>query len=127
MIRLAASSPTSTTTVPAATSSTKWFAVATTAKAIATGIATANARIVRDVVAWKTTMPTRMFQPAWRLGNAAYLFVRAGGCNARYPCEYSVTVSTIPGSASRGGATGKPAKKTNPIRPEMNIAFRSRR
>lgn len=72
-------------------------------------------------------MPSRMFQPACRLGKAAYWFVSAGGCRARYPREYSVTVSTMVGSTSRGGAIGSAAKKTNPIRPEMNIALRSRR
>ena len=44
----------------------------------------------------------------------------------RYASERSVTVSTRPRSSSRGGATGKSAKKTNPSRPDANIAFRSR-
>lgn len=69
-------------------------------------------------------MPRRRFQPAWRLGRAAYWFVRDGGWSARYPREYSVTVSTSPGLASRGGATGNAAKKTNPIRAETSMAFR---
>jgi hypothetical protein len=89
-------------------------------------MATANARTARRRVAWKRTIPTSRFQPAWRLGKAAYLFVSAGGCSARYPSEYSVTVSTTAGSASRGGATGNPAKNANPSRPETNIAFRRR-
>jgi hypothetical protein len=92
---------------------------------MAAGIATANARTARCVVAWKSTIPRSRFQPACRLGNAAYLFVRAGGWRARYPFEYSVTVSTTPGSAIRGGATGTPAKKRKPMSPEMNIALRS--
>ena len=101
--------------------------MATTAKAIAIGMATANARTESRVVAWKSTIPRRRFQPKWRLGRAAYWFVSAGGWSARYPLEYSVTVSTIPGTTMRGGATGTAAKKTKPISPEMIIAFRSRR
>lgn len=112
--------------MPPTTSSTKWFALATTAYAIATGIATAKARTASRFVAPNRTMPTRRFHPRWRLGKAAYLFVRAGGWSARYPCEYWLTVSTTIGSAKRGGAVGKPAKNAKPISPEMNIALRSR-
>jgi hypothetical protein len=81
--RFAAKRPTRTTIVPPTTSSTKWFAVATTANAIATGMATAKTRTARCVVAWKRTMPTRRFQPMCRLGKAAYLLVSAGGWSAR--------------------------------------------
>jgi hypothetical protein len=70
-------------TEPRTTSSTKWFAVITTARAIATGMSTAKTRRLHRVVAWKTTMPSRRFHPACRLGRAAYLFVSAGGCSAR--------------------------------------------
>jgi hypothetical protein len=38
-----------------------------------------------------------------------------------------VTVSTSAGSASRGGATGKRAKKKNPIPAETSMALRSSR
>jgi hypothetical protein len=55
----------------------------TTASAIATGIATANARSHQRVVAWKITIPSSRFQPKWRLGRAAYVFVSAGGWSAR--------------------------------------------
>lgn len=122
----AAKKPTRTTAVPPTTSRTKWFAVATTAYAIATGMATANARTASRRVAPKRTMPTRRFHPRWRLGKAAYLFVSAGGWSARYPCEYWLTVSTTAASAKRGGAVGKPAKNAKPMSPEMNMAFRSR-
>jgi hypothetical protein len=69
--------------MPAGTSTTKWFAVATTASDIAIGSATATMRSARLVTAVRSTMPTRRFQPAWRLGNAAYWFVRPGGWSAR--------------------------------------------
>jgi hypothetical protein len=59
------------------------LAVATTAKAMATGMATAKARTGIRVVAWKRTMPSSRFQPKCRLGSAAYWFVSAGGCSAR--------------------------------------------
>jgi hypothetical protein len=77
--RSAATRASRTITVPPTTSSTQWFAVATTANAIASGIATAKMRMPSRVVARKTTIPTRRFQPAWRLGKAAYMFVSAGG------------------------------------------------
>jgi hypothetical protein len=63
---------TSTSETPTTTSITKWFAVAMTENAIAIGIVTANARMAQWRVAWKTTMPTARFQPAWKLGIAAY-------------------------------------------------------
>ena len=63
----------------------------------------ANARTARCVVVWKRTIPTSRFQPACKLGKAAYLFVSVGGWRARYLSEYSVTVSTIAGiSKARG-------------------------
>ena len=61
------------------TSITKWLAVATTANAIATGITIAKSRSAQWSVARKTTMPTARFQPAWKLGIAAYWFTSAGG------------------------------------------------
>jgi hypothetical protein len=125
--RAAAARARSTRAVPPATSSTQWLPVATTAKAMAAGMSTAKTRMPMRVVAWKTTIPTRRFQPACRLGKAAYTFVSAGGCSARYPWEYAVTVSKYSGWAKRGGATGKSAKKAKPTKPERNIAFRRSR
>jgi hypothetical protein len=61
----------------------QWFAVATTAKAIAAGINTEKARTTSDLVVPKSTMPTRRFQPKWRLGIAAYWLVQRGGCSVR--------------------------------------------
>jgi len=69
----------STIAAPTTTSITKWLAVATTANAIATGIAMAKARTTRCPVAPNSTMPTSRFQPAWKLGIAAYWLTRAGG------------------------------------------------
>jgi len=57
--------------------------VATTAKTIAAGIATAKARRKTLVVVPKITIPSRTFQPAWRLGMAANWFVREGGWSVR--------------------------------------------
>jgi hypothetical protein len=57
--------------------------VATTAKTIAAGIATAKARRTTLVVVPKITIPSRTFQPAWRLGMAANWFVREGGWSVR--------------------------------------------
>jgi hypothetical protein len=71
-MNLAVASPTSTTAIPPATSTTKWFAVATTASAIASGERTAKTRTPRWFVAPKRTIPTRTFQPTCRLGKAAY-------------------------------------------------------
>jgi hypothetical protein len=68
---------------PPATSITKWFAVATTASDIAIGSATTARRTARLATAVTRTIPTRRFQPACRLGNAAYWFVSPGGCSAR--------------------------------------------
>jgi hypothetical protein len=64
---------------PATTSTTKWFAVATTASAIATGIATAKPRTTQFRDARNNTIPTSRFQPAWKLGIAAYSFTSDGG------------------------------------------------
>ena len=43
------------------------------------GHRTANARSAQWRVAWNTTIPTARFQPAWKLGIAAYWFTSAGG------------------------------------------------
>jgi hypothetical protein len=57
--------------------------VATTASPIAAGKATAATRRSTCLAARKTAIPTSRFQPKWRLGKAAYWFVRPGGCSAR--------------------------------------------
>lgn len=103
------------------------MAVAITAQPISRGERTANPRMARFVVAKKTTMPTRRFQPKWRLGIAAYWFVSAGGCSVRYEVDCWSTVSIRPASMSRGGAIGTSAKKRKPTRPDTNIALRSSR
>ena len=82
-MRMSAASAISTIAAPTTTSITKWLAVATTANAIATGITTAKARRSQCPVAPKTTMPTSRFQPAWKLGIAAYWLTRAGGRSCR--------------------------------------------
>ena len=112
--------------MPAPTSTTKWFAVATTENAIATGPATARNRKRSEVVAVNTTIPRSTFHPTWRLGKAAYWFVSPGGWSARYELDWLVTVSRRPTSKSRGGATGRSAKNRNPIAPDTKNAFRSR-
>jgi hypothetical protein len=91
------------------------------------GEARANARTARWVVVTRSTIPTARFHPRWRLGNAAYWFVRPGGCRVRYAFDCSVTVSTRPSSRSRGGATGTSAKKRKPMAPETKSAFRRRK
>ena len=111
---------------PAKTSMTKWLAVATTAMSIATGPATADARSRLCRVAWKTTIPTSTFQPAWKLGIAAYWLTNSGGTIWRYPSACAVTVSTSGRSVSRGGATGKRAKMNRPASPLSRKALRSR-
>jgi hypothetical protein len=112
--------------MPAPTSTTKWFAVATTENAIASGPTTAARRTTRDLVAVNTTIPSSTFQPTWRLGKAAYWLVSPGGWSARYELDWLVTVSTSPTSSSRGGATGTSAKNRNPIAPDTKNALRSR-
>ena len=64
---------------PAITSITKWFAVATTARVMATGMRIANPRTSRCLHAPYATMPTSRFHPAWKLGIAAYSFTNEGG------------------------------------------------
>jgi len=64
-------------------STTKWFAVATTANVIASGERTANVRTTRCVVVMNRTIPTARFHPTCRLGNDAYWFVSPGGWRAR--------------------------------------------
>lgn len=82
-MNIATARPTSTTAIPPATSTTKWFAVATTANIIASGDKTAKVRTARWADVPKSTIPTSTFQPACRLGKAAYWFVKPGGCSAR--------------------------------------------
>jgi hypothetical protein len=79
----ATANATSTTVMPAATSMTKWFAVARTANVIAAGERAASARTARCEVVRKRTTPTARFQPTCRLGSAAYWFVSPGGWSAR--------------------------------------------
>ena len=73
-----------TTTAPAKTSSTKWLAVATTENAIAIGMSTANARSATLRLTRNSSMPSSRFQPAWKLGIAAYSLMNDGGSTVRY-------------------------------------------
>lgn len=116
-----------TTPAPAKTSSTKWLAVATTENAMAIGISTANARSATLRLTRNSSIPSSRFQPAWKLGIAAYSLMNDGGSAFRYPSACSVTVSSRPTGASRGGATGKSAKITSPNPPDSRITVRSRR
>jgi hypothetical protein len=68
---------------PATTSTTKWLAVATTASAIAIGIAIANARTAAWDDARKSMIPSSTFHPAWKLGIAAYSLTSDGGSSDR--------------------------------------------
>ena len=77
------SSPASTIATPATTSTTKWFAVAITATTMAAGPATAKPRSSQWRVAPNTTIPSSTFQPAWKLGIAAYWFTSDGGTTCR--------------------------------------------
>jgi hypothetical protein len=79
------------------TSSTQWFAVATTAHAMAAGIKNAATFIRGDRATRYHVIATSRFHPKCRLGIAAYLLTNAGGCNMRYEYERSVTVSTNSG------------------------------
>ena len=74
---------TSTIATPTMTSMTKWFAVATTASIIAAGPITASVRNSQWRVAPNTTMPRSRFQPAWKLGMAAYSLTIDGGTICR--------------------------------------------
>ena len=58
-------------TPPMITSMTQWFAVATTAQAIAAGISTAASRWLRQRPNRYHAMATSRFQPKCRLGIAA--------------------------------------------------------
>ena len=69
--------------VPATTSSTKWFAVTTTASTIITCMTSANARRGQARLARKTMTPSRTFHPAWKLGIAAYSLTSAAGSTVR--------------------------------------------
>jgi hypothetical protein len=75
--------PASTIAMPTITSTTKWLAVATTARTMAAGPATASVRSSQWLVARKTMIPSRTFQPAWKLGIAAYWLTSAGGTICR--------------------------------------------
>ena len=72
-------------------------------------------------------IPSSRFQPAWKLGMAAYSFTSEAGSTERYSLASIAIVSTRGREVSRGGATGKNAKNRNPITPETNIAFLSRK
>ena len=72
-----------TTAAPATTSSTKWLAVAMTENAIAPGIRTPNARRSRYRLTRKSSIPSSRFQPAWKLGIAAYSLMNDGGSTLR--------------------------------------------
>ena len=70
--------------MPAITSTTKWLAVATTASDHGRGPERRRARAAASCrVARKTTIPSRTFQPAWKLGIAAYWLTSAGGTICR--------------------------------------------
>lgn len=79
--------PARATAAPVTTSKVQWFAVATTANAIATGMTMAATRAVclrsRTQPSLYQTTPTSRFQPKWRLGTAANLLTRAGGWSTR--------------------------------------------
>ena len=72
-----------TITTPTMTSATKWLAVATTAKAIAAGMSTAKPRTSQWRDALKAITPTSRFQPAWKLGIAAYSLTNERGSSCR--------------------------------------------
>ena len=93
---------------------------------MASGMRTAKARTRRLCDARKSITPSRRFQPAWKLGIAAYSLTSVGGSTVRYPPARSVIVSTIPTPASRGGATGNSANTTSPSAPESRQTLRSR-
>lgn len=104
----------------------KWFAVSTTAATMATGIATPTARSRVCLAATTMANPMSRSQPTCRLGMAAYWLVNTVGCRTRYARELTLTVSTMPRSTSRGGATGNETNTTSPTAPETSIALRVR-
>ena len=95
--------------------------------AIPMGIATANPRTSRCREARKSMMPSSRFQPAWKLGIAAYSFTSVAGSTERYSLASCVIVSSRGRLVSRGGATGKKAKITRPRPPDTRQTLRSRR
>ena len=118
-------SPVRATTAPATTSRVQWWAVATTAKAMAIGMRTPATRTTeRDEICIQLH-PTSRFHPRCRLGTAANLLTRVGGCRTRYEIDRAVTESMYSAPKSRGGVTAIVAKITSPMAPEMNMAFRS--
>jgi hypothetical protein len=100
--------------------------VATTARHIAVGPVTATSRRSGRVVAPSTTRPSSRFQPAWKLGIAAYSFTSDRGRICRYSPRPAETVSMTARPLSLGGATGNTVKTTNPIEPVSRMALRSR-
>ena len=72
-----------TTSAPATTSSTKWFAVAITENAIAAGMSSANVRNSGLRLTRNSSIPSSRFQPAWKLGIAAYSLMSDGGRTVR--------------------------------------------
>jgi hypothetical protein len=72
-----------TTSAPPTTSSTKWLAVAMTENAIATGMTRPNARSSGFRLTRKSSIPSSRFQPAWKLGIAAYSLISDGGSTVR--------------------------------------------
>jgi hypothetical protein len=112
-MRRATASPIRATVEPTIASSTQWFPVAIVAQAMATGMATAASDQLCGFVPDRPTchhaMPASRFQPTCKLGIAAYLLTRPGGCSTRYELECRVTVSTNSGENSLGGAIGSVA------------------
>ena len=90
------------------------------------GIRTANARTSTCREARKSMIPSRRFQPAWKLGIAAYSLTSEAGSIERYSLASIVIVSTRGRVVSRGGATGKKAKITRPMPPDTRQTLRSR-
>lgn len=82
-MRSRATTVATTIAVPTTASRIKWLAVATTASTMRIGIATAKARTARRLLARKIAMPSRTFQPAWKLGIAAYWLTSEAGRIAR--------------------------------------------
>jgi hypothetical protein len=71
-------------------------------------------------------IPSSRFQPAWKLGMAAYSFTSEAGSTERYSLASIAIVSTRGREVSRGGATGKKAKISRPMAPDTRPTSRSR-
>ena len=84
---------------------------------------TANVRTAMWCDARHSVTPSARFQPAWKLGIAAYSLTIDGGRIVRYVSACRLTVST-PSAASRGGATGNSAKTRRPSPPETRQTVR---